>query len=207
MIKIHPAANHRLDQLNNIRKEIIDEIVNILKEAGGRICLRLYHEYEDLERNAFFDIGDDGYGYELFIEDVYLTPDGSIELRLTDSEQSRDVTWNSIDLNTSSAYYLLSELEAAYDIAYRRGYVMAEYDDYFDPDADNRLHQDYNKEDIEIGAETYWLDEAGKDEKGRMIHFTVVEYNGEGYFNLSTGEDDKTPSRWAFHSELELIKE
>ena len=57
---------------------------------------------------------------------------------------------------------------------------------------------------IQVGDTVVWNDEAGENEDGSMIEFKVVEEDGNGYFNLSYGEEDKTPSRWAYCDELEI---
>ena len=57
---------------------------------------------------------------------------------------------------------------------------------------------------IKVGDTVVWNDEAGENEDGSMIEFKVVEEDGNGYFNLSYGEEDKFPSRWAYCDELEI---
>ena len=37
-----------------------------------------------------------------------------------------------------------------------------------------------------------------------MIVFTIVEDNGDGYFNLAN-EDEDNPERWAYYTELEIV--
>jgi hypothetical protein len=38
-----------------------------------------------------------------------------------------------------------------------------------------------------------------------MIEFTVVEDNGDGYFNIAY-EGEKNPERWAYCGELEVLE-
>jgi len=58
---------------------------------------------------------------------------------------------------------------------------------------------------IKIGDKVYWDDEAGEDEDGSQIVFEVVEYNGDGYFNIAY-EGEENPERWAYCGELEVIE-
>lgn len=81
-------------------------------------------------------------------------------------------------------------------------YVSGEDEDEEDEDESNL---DYYGEKIEIGSKVHWDDEAGLDDDDNEIEFTVVDSRGDGYFNLSYGEDDKNPDRWAFRTELEVI--
>lgn len=66
-------------------------------------------------------------------------------------------------------------------------------------------YTDKNDNVLNIGAKVTWDDEAGKNEKGEPIVFTIVEKNDEGYFNLSHGKEDKNPSRWAYFGELTKV--
>ena len=58
---------------------------------------------------------------------------------------------------------------------------------------------------LDTGDEVKWHDEAGYDEDGSMITFTIVEERGDGYFNLSYGDEDENPDRWAYYTELEIV--
>ena len=66
-------------------------------------------------------------------------------------------------------------------------------------------YTDKNDNVLNIGTKVTWDDEAGKNEKGEPIVFTIVEKNDEGYFNLSHGKEDKNPSRWAYFGELTKV--
>lgn len=68
-------------------------------------------------------------------------------------------------------------------------------------------YTDKNDNVLDVGTKVTWNDDAGKDEKGNPIVFTIVEKNDEGYFNLSFGKKDKNPSRWTYWHELEAVKE
>jgi len=83
---------------------------------------------------------------------------------------------------------------------------IAEYLGYEDWD-DFEFHEEYkdiNGVKLEVSDEVHWHDEAGYDEDGSMIVFTIVEDNGDGYFNLAT-EDEDNPERWAYYTELEIV--
>lgn len=58
---------------------------------------------------------------------------------------------------------------------------------------------------LDVGDDVHWHDEAGYDEKGEYITFTIVEESGDGYFNLSYGDEDENPDRWAYYTELEIV--
>lgn len=89
-------------------------------------------------------------------------------------------------------------------IANHLGYK--DWDEYeYGKDEEDESNLDYYGEKIEIGSKVHWDDEAGLDDDDNEIEFTVVESRGDGYFNLSYGEDDKNPDRWAFRNELEVI--
>lgn len=70
---------------------------------------------------------------------------------------------------------------------------------------DDETRRDTNGDEIRVGDHVYWDDEAGTAEDGSAIEFIVVDEDENGYFNLSCGEDDPHPSRWAYHSELEIV--
>lgn len=84
-------------------------------------------------------------------------------------------------------------------IAQHLGYE--DWDDYEYGD----VYEDINGVKLEEGDEVHWHDEAGYDENGEMIDFTIVEERGDGYFNLSYGDEDENPDRWAYYTELEVL--
>ena len=59
--------------------------------------------------------------------------------------------------------------------------------------------------ELAVSDEVKWHDEAGVDENGEDIIFTIVEERGDGYFNLSYGDEDENPERWAYYTELEIV--
>ncbi len=68
-------------------------------------------------------------------------------------------------------------------------------------------YTDENDNVLDVGTKVTWNDDAGKDEKGNPIVFTIVEKNDNGYLNLSFGKKDEHPSRWAYYRELMVVKE
>ena len=85
--------------------------------------------------------------------------------------------------------------------------AIADYLGYEDWEAfenGEELYKDINGVKLEVSDEVYWHDEAGYDEDGSMIVFTIVEDNGDGYFNLAN-EDEDNPERWAYYTELEIV--
>lgn len=84
---------------------------------------------------------------------------------------------------------------------------IAEYLGYEDWDAyenGEQTYKDINGVELAVSDEVKWHDEAGYDEDGSMIVFTIVEDNGDGYFNLAN-EDEENPERWAYYTELEIV--
>ena len=71
---------------------------------------------------------------------------------------------------------------------------LNDYENYFDINGDR----------ISVGDMSFWHDEAGYDEDGSNIVFTIIDEDGNGYFNLAI-EDEKFPERWAYHTELEVL--
>ena len=85
---------------------------------------------------------------------------------------------------------------------------IAEYLGYEDWEAfenGEETYKDINGVELAVSDEVQWLDQAGYDENGDPITFTIVEENGDGYFNLSYGDEDETPERWAYYTELEIV--
>lgn len=91
---------------------------------------------------------------------------------------------------------------------------IAEYLGYKDWDAfengeeedyEPEVYEDVNGVELAVSDEVKWHDEAGVDENGDDIIFTIVEERGDGYFNLSYGDEDENPDRWAYYTELEIV--
>lgn len=85
---------------------------------------------------------------------------------------------------------------------------IAEYLGYKDWEAfenGEETHEDINGVELAVSDEVKWHDEAGVDENGEDIVFTIVEDRGDGYFNLSYGDEDENPERWAYYTELEIV--
>ena len=78
------------------------------------------------------------------------------------------------------------------------------YDDWEAFENGEETYKDINGVELAISDEVHWHDEAGVDEDGSMIVFTIVEDNGDGYFNLAN-EDEDNPERWAYYTELEIV--
>lgn len=85
---------------------------------------------------------------------------------------------------------------------------IAEYLGYKNWDAfenGKKTYEDINGVELAVSDEVKWHDEAGVDENGEDIVFTIVEERGDGYFNLSYGDEDENPERWAYYTELEIV--
>ena len=108
----HETASHYGDMLANIRYEILGQITAALEWLGGKVSLRYYHDEEDFDRYTFFEVDNDGYGRELYVDTVEQTESGEIESRLSDTEDCYCPVWDLSDLTATDALNLLVELEA-----------------------------------------------------------------------------------------------
>jgi hypothetical protein len=84
---------------------------------------------------------------------------------------------------------------------------IAEYLGYEDWEAfenGEETYKDINGVELAVSDEVHWHDEAGYDEDGSMITFTIVDESYDGYFNLAN-EDEDNPERWAYYTELEIV--
>lgn len=79
------------------------------------------------------------------------------------------------------------------------------YDDWEAFENGEETYKDINGVELAVSDEVKWHDEAGVDENGEDIVFTIVEERGNGYFNLSYGDEDENPERWAYYTELEIV--
>ena len=78
------------------------------------------------------------------------------------------------------------------------------YDDWEAFENGEETYKDINGVELAISDEVHWHDEAGYDEDGSMITFTIVDESYDGYFNIAyEGEDN--PERWAYYTELEIV--
>lgn len=137
MEKYHETESYYADMLNNVREQIIGQVQCALERLGGRICPRHYHEFEDMERNAFFEMDDDGHGVELFIDSIEITETGEVEVTLQDSEDCYSYVWDLSDFNASNALYLLSELEDIIKLVEEEGRpIITDYDENYEDDED-----------------------------------------------------------------------
>ena len=78
------------------------------------------------------------------------------------------------------------------------------YDDWEAFENGEETYKDINGVELAVSDEVHWHDEAGYDEDGSMITFTIVDESYDGYFNIAyEGEDN--PERWAYYTELEIV--
>ena len=91
-------------------------------------------------------------------------------------------------------------------IAEHLGYRDWEAYENGEEEDDEEAFEDMNGTPIQVGDTVVWDDEAGENEDGSMIEFKVVDEDGNGYFNLSYGEEDKNPERCAYCAELEVLE-
>lgn len=128
---------------------------------------------------------DDWQAVEELIETVFFDQD-------TTDEDINDFLW--FERDTIAEHLGFADWEA-----YENGEEEEEEDD-------EESFEDMNGTPIQVGDTVVWNDEAGENEDGSMIEFKVVEDAGNGYFNLSYGDDDPNPSRWAYCDELEVLE-
>lgn len=122
-------------QLSTIKGQIFDRIRKIMGEIGAKVCVRMYHEYDITDtRYTYFEVDGDGYGRELFVDTVNVSPDGDIDILLHDSEDCYEPMWCLGDMNPVEALYLLEELEEIADFHKENPgkEVLTEYDADFD---------------------------------------------------------------------------
>lgn len=120
--------------LDNVKSQILDSIRSLMEKLGGRVCFRMYHDYDltDL-RYTFFEVDGDGYGRELFLDTATANGD-DVNIHLHDTEDCYDPVWELEDLNSTDALYMLEELEeiAGFHENNPDKKVFTEYDADFD---------------------------------------------------------------------------
>lgn len=122
-------------KLNNVREQIFTAIRRLMKQLGGKVCFRMYHEFDLIDiRYTFFEVDGDGYGRELFLDTAVETPAGDIDIMLHDTEDCYEPMWDLEDLNPTDALYMLEELEqiAKSHAEHPDKPVLTEYDADFD---------------------------------------------------------------------------
>ena len=135
MEKYHETESYYSDMLGNVREQIVGQIVSIIERLGGRICVRHYHDFEDMERNTFFEVDNDGYGRELFLDTILTKPSGEIEIMLHDSEDCYEPWWDLSCLTATDSLYVLSELEDIVKLVEEEGRpIIKDYDPDYEED-------------------------------------------------------------------------
>lgn len=120
--------------LGNVKGQIFDSIRSLMEKLGGKVCFRMYHEYDLIDiRYTFFEVDGDGYGRELFLDTATASGD-KINILLHDSEDCYEPVWELEDLTATDAFYMLEELEqiAGYHEENPGKKVLTEYDVDFD---------------------------------------------------------------------------
>ena len=122
-------------KLNAIKGQIFDRIREVMNEIGPKVCVRMYQDYDLTEMHyTYFEVDGDGYGRELFVDTVNVSPNGDINILLHDSEDCYEPMWCLEDMTVTDANYLLEELEEIAD--FHKGNpnkeVLTEYNADFD---------------------------------------------------------------------------
>ena len=121
--------------LNVVRVQIFDSIRPLMEKLGGKVCFRMYHDYNIIDlRYTFFEVDGDGYGRELFLDTAMQTPNEGITITLHDTEDCYEPTWDLTDMTATDALYMLEELEQIVDFhtEHPDKPVLTEYDADFD---------------------------------------------------------------------------
>lgn len=109
----HEKSSYYEDLLSKLRSELPNDIIGAINYLGKkRISLRFYHDEDIVDRYTFFEVDDDGYGRELFIDTVTIDENKKVHILLHDSEDTYNPIWELEDLTTTDALYFLTELEA-----------------------------------------------------------------------------------------------
>ena len=122
--------------LNIVRDQIFDSIRSLMEKLGGKVCFRMYHEFDIIDlRYTFFEVDGDGYGRELFLDTALLDArNGEIGIMLHDTEDCYEPWWDLADMTTTDALYMLEELEqiAEFHTEHPDKQVLTDYDADFD---------------------------------------------------------------------------
>lgn len=121
--------------LNIVRDQIFDSIRSLMEELGGKVCFRMYHDYDLIDlRYTFFEVDGDGYGRELFLDTALIDArNGEIGIMLHDSEDCYEPWWDLTDMTTTDALYMLEELEQIANFCKEnKTKVLTDYDADFD---------------------------------------------------------------------------
>jgi len=129
------TSNDFRKTLNIVRDQIFGSIRSLMGKLGGKVCFRMYHDYDLIDlRYTFFEVDGDGYGRELFLDTATQAPNGDINIMLHDSEDCYEPVWCLEDMTTTDALYMLEELEqiAEFHAGHPDKPVLTEYDVDFD---------------------------------------------------------------------------
>ena len=122
--------------LNIVRDQIFDSIRSLMEKLGGKVCFRMYHDYDLIDlRYTFFEVDGDGYGRELFLDTALIDArNGEISIMLHDTEDCYEPWWDLADMTTTDALYMLEELEqiAEFHAEHPDKPVLTDYDADFD---------------------------------------------------------------------------
>jgi hypothetical protein len=129
------TSNDFRKTLSIVRDQIFDSIRSLMEKLGGKVCFRMYHDFDIIKlRYTFFEVDGDGYGRELFLDTAVQTPDEDITILLHDSEDCYEPMWDLADMTVTDALYMLEELEQITEFHAEYPYkpVLTEYYEDFD---------------------------------------------------------------------------
>ena len=108
------------DKFSELRKEICDTIIALLKERKVEsINLYAYWSERNTTRYTFFDVDSDGYGVGLYIDKLRFDEKlgDLIELEMLDTNDNSYSTWDFGFLSAVEMNYLLQMLEEIFEEA------------------------------------------------------------------------------------------
>ena len=122
-------------KLNAVKNQIYDRIREVMAELGGKVCVRMYREYDITDMHyTYFEVDGDGHGRELFLDTVLIDErDGKVCIMLHDTEDCYEPWWVLEEMTVTDALYMLEELEDIQKFCDDNNTKpLTEYDENFD---------------------------------------------------------------------------
>ena len=186
------------DFVKNAKNELIEHIKPLVVSIATKLGVDIEQEgayVQDFPNRVMVSVEvDNSY---LDVEDTCYEPQEVVGVYFSEGDTPY------IETEEGDEIYLedlsIEELADLYDI-------LQEIDNDTEADEEEEeFYKDINGVRIDVSDEVHWHDEAGYDEEGDPIIFTIVAKTCNGYFNLSYGDEDENPDRWAYYTELEIV--
>ena len=115
------------EQINSIINDVKNEIIDILKRLGGKVCLLYYTTEHYVERYGCVQFDNDG--YPIFAEYDFIELKGDdFVVSASDWDDSCSFKLNKDDIDNAYVLGLLSMLEEIEEISETEGEVVDSYD-------------------------------------------------------------------------------